>query len=80
PRGIVAASVAALVAVKSIKTHPELYSEANTLVFFVVMIIVFTVVFQSIVTTYISKALGVTEPEVKGFFIIGGNRFARELA
>ncbi|EDN35508.1 hypothetical protein FTDG_01463 [Francisella tularensis subsp. novicida GA99-3548] len=80
PRGIVAASVAALVAVKIIKSHPELYSEANTLVFFVFMIIVFTVVFQSIVTPYISKALGVTEPEGKGFLIIGGNRFARELA
>lgn len=80
PRGIVAASVAALVAVRITKSHPELYSEANTLVFFVFMIIVFTVVFQSIFTPYISKLLKVTEPEGKGFLIIGGNRFARELA
>lgn len=80
PRGIVAASVAALVAVKITKSHPELYNEANTLVFFVFMIIVFTVVFQSIFTPYISRALKVTEPEGKGFLIIGGNRFARELA
>lgn len=80
PRGIVAASVAALVAVKITKSHPELYSEANTLVFFVFMIIVFTVIFQSIFTPAISRALGVTEPEGKGFLIIGGNRFARELA
>lgn len=37
-------------------------------------------VFQSIFTPYISKLLKVTEPEGKGFLIIGGNRFARELA
>lgn len=80
PRGIVAASVAALVAVKIIKLHPELQHEADMLVFFVFMIIVFTVVFQSVFTPMISKLLGVTEPEGKGFLIIGGNRFARELA
>lgn len=80
PRGIVAASVAALVAVKITKAHPELHSEANTLVFFVFMIIVFTVVFQSIFAPAISKMLGVTEPEGKGFLIVGGNKFARELA
>lgn len=80
PRGIVAASVAALVAVKITKAHPELANEANILVFFVFMIIVFTVVFQSIFAPFISKLLKVTEPEGKGFLIIGGNRFARELA
>jgi len=80
PRGIVAASVAALVAVKITKMHPELHHEADVLVFFVFMIIVFTVVFQSVFTPVISKRLGVTEPEGKGFLIIGGNRFARELA
>ncbi|GAB4221773.1 MAG: sodium:proton antiporter [Francisella sp.] len=80
PRGIVAASVAALVAVKIGKSNPALYNHASTLVFFVFMVIVFTVVFQSIVTPYISKCLGVSEPEGKGFLIIGGNRFARELA
>ncbi len=80
PRGIVAASVAALVALKITKMHPELQHEADILVFFVFMIIVFTVVFQSIFTPIISKALDVTEPEGKGFLIIGGNRFARELA
>lgn len=63
-----------------IKMHPELQHEADILVFFVLMIIVFTVVFQSICTPAISKALGVREPEGKGFLIIGGNRFARELA
>ena len=63
-----------------IKMHPELQHEADILVFFVFMIIVFTVVFQSIFTPAISKALGVREPEGKGFLIIGGNRFARELA
>ncbi|QIV95323.1 sodium/proton antiporter (CPA1 family) [Allofrancisella inopinata] len=80
PRGIVAASVAALASVKIIKTQPELYDEANTLVFFVFMIIVFTVIFQSVFAPFISKLLKVTEPEGKGFLIIGGNRFARELA
>lgn len=80
PRGIVAASVAALVAVKITKAHPDLYGEANTLVFFVFMIIVFTVVFQSIFAPSVSKLLGVTEPEGNGFLIVGGNKFARELA
>ncbi|WP_442902180.1 cation:proton antiporter [Francisella sp. 19S2-10] len=80
PRGIIAASVAALVAVKISKANPELTTQANTLVFFVFMVIIFTVIFQSIFTPPISKALGVTEPEGKGFLIIGGNRFARELA
>nr|WP_150467173.1 sodium:proton antiporter [Francisella sp. SYW-9] len=80
PRGIVAASVAALVAVKISHSNSDLTSQADTLVFFVFMIIIFTVIFQSIFTPAISKALGVTEPEGKGFLIIGGNRFARELA
>jgi CPA1 family monovalent cation:H+ antiporter len=80
PRGIIAASVAALVAVKISRSNPELTSQADTLVFFVFMIIIFTVIFQSIFTPSISKTLGVTEPEGKGFLIIGGNRFARELA
>ena len=80
PRGIVAASVVALVAVKITKSNPEFINQANILVFFVFMIIIFTVIFQSIFTPSISKALGVTEPEGKGFLIIGGNSFARELA
>ena len=80
PRGIIAASVAALAEVKIIKFSPELQQQANTLVFFVFMVIVFTVIFQSIFVPYISKFLKVSEPEGKGFLIIGGNAFARELA
>lgn len=80
PRGIVAASVAALVAMKIIKVAPEEVDTANTLVFFVFMIIVLTVIFESLFVPFLSRALKVSEPEGKGFLIIGGNKFARELA
>ena len=80
PRGIVAASVAALVAFKLININVDLRVEANTLVFFVFMIIVLTVIFQSLFVPPISRMLKVSEPEGKGFLIIGGNVFAREVA
>ena len=80
PRGIVAASVAALVSVKILTNHPEYRDQVDILVFFVFMVIVFSVIFQSIFTPYISRLLKVTEPESKGFLIIGGNRFGREIA
>jgi hypothetical protein len=80
PRGIVAASVAALVSVKILTNHPEYRDQVDILVFFVFMIIVFSVIFQSIFTPYISRLLKVTEPESKGFLIIGGNRLGREVA
>ncbi len=80
PRGIVAASVAALVAFKLVSINADLHAEANTLVFFVFMIIVLTVIFQSLFVPPISRMLKVSEPEGKGFLIIGGNVFAREVA
>jgi len=79
PRGIVAASVAALVAAKLVTIDVDFKDEANLLVFFVFMVIVLTVIFQSVFVPPISRWLGVSEPEGKGFLIIGGNKFAREL-
>ncbi len=77
PRGIVAASVAALFALKlSALGLPG----AETLVPLVFLLIIATVVVQSATSRTLAKALGVAEPEPKGVLIFGANRVAREVA
>lgn len=77
PRGIVAAAVSALFALKL-----ELigYENADVLVTLVFFVIVFTVTLQSLTTTTIANLLGERAPIPNGFLIFGGNQFARNLA
>ncbi|MDC0948909.1 sodium:proton antiporter [Gammaproteobacteria bacterium] len=75
PRGIVAAAVSALFALKLGDAYPG----ANLLVPLTFSIIIGTVVIQSLSARPIAEWLGVAEPAPNGVLIAGGNRFAIEL-
>lgn len=77
PRGIVAAAVSALFA---LRLEESGYADAQLLTALTFAIIIGTVVFQSATARLVAQKLGVTEPEPKGLVIIGANRVARKLA
>lgn len=74
PRGIVAAAVAALFA---IRLEEAGYSEATLLVPLTFLIIIGTVVIQSATAKHIARWLGVREPPPTGVLIIGAGNVAR---
>lgn len=76
PRGIVAAAISALFA---IKLEAAGYPEAELLVPLTFSVIIGTVVLQSATSRFIAKRLGVAEPEPRGFLIIGANMVARAI-
>ncbi|MGR8999193.1 MAG: cation:proton antiporter [Gammaproteobacteria bacterium] len=94
PRGIVAAATAAVFTVrlqehgyeaeKIFPTHlalmPLEYLQAGLLAPLTFMVIIGTVVLQSITARFIALRLGVAQPEAKGILIVGANSFAREIA
>ncbi|REC95986.1 cation:proton antiporter [Kushneria indalinina] len=77
PRGIVAAAVASLFAIKLEQAGVE---GAEMLVPITFLVIIGTVVIQSLFSKPIVKALKVNEPEPTGFLIIGANPVARAIA
>lgn len=77
PRGIVAAAISALFA---IKLEQSGYKEASLLVPLTFMVIIGTVVLQSSTASFIAKRLGVAEPDPKGVLIIGANLVALAVA
>ncbi|MEJ2470029.1 MAG: sodium:proton antiporter [Desulfuromonadales bacterium] len=77
PRGIVAAAISALFA---IKLEAVGYLNAPQLVPLTFMVIIGTVVLQSATAGPIAKWLKVAEPEPKGFLIVGANLPARRIA
>ena len=77
PRGIVAASVSALFALKLTALGVP---GAETLVPLVFILIIATVVVQSATSRALAKALGVAEPDPNGVMIFGSNRVAIEVA
>lgn len=77
PRGIVAAAITALFA---IKLEGLGYQDAPQLVSLTFMVIIGTVLLQSATAGPIAKFLKVAEPEPKGFLIVGANRVARVIA
>ncbi len=77
PRGIVAAAVAAVFAIR-LQTHG--YEQASLLVPLTFLVIIGTVVVQSATARGIARWLGVAEPEPSGFLIIGANPVARSIA
>ncbi len=76
PRGIVAAAVTALFA---LRLQQQGYERAELLVPLAFTIIIGTVVLQSATAGILARLLGVAEPEPKGFLIIGANSFARAI-
>lgn len=76
PRGIVAASISSLFAIKLDSFGMQ---EANLLVPMTFMVIIGTVVLQSITARPVAIALQVSEPAPKGFLILGANDVARQI-
>lgn len=76
PRGIVAAAVSALFALRLEEEH---FAQASLLVPMTMLIIIGTVVLQSATARTFAKVLNVAEPEPRGFLIIGANSVARAL-
>ncbi|MBE0439432.1 MAG: sodium:proton antiporter [Gammaproteobacteria bacterium] len=77
PRGIVAAAVTALFALRLQEIGVE---NAELLVPLAFSIIIGTVVLQSATSKFLAQRLGVAEPEDNGFLIIGANPVARLIA
>ena len=77
PRGIVAASVAALVAIRLAESG---YQQADRLVPLTFFVIIGTVVIYSLITAPLARLLAVSEPEPRGFLIVGANSIARAIA
>lgn len=77
PRGIVAAAVSALFAIKLEAIN---YPNANLLVSLTFIIIITTVVVQSATARPLAKLLGVAEPESIGLLIVGANPVAQAIA
>ena len=94
PRGIVAAATAAVFTVrlqehgyeaeKVFPAHlalmPLEYVQAGFLVPLTFMVIIGTVVLQSLTARFIGLRLGVAQPEARGILIVGANALAREIA
>lgn len=77
PRGIVAAAVSALFALKLEKLG---YAEADLLVPMVFLVIIATVVLQSLTSVHVANFLGMRAPAPNGFLIFGASKFSRMLA
>lgn len=77
PRGIVAAAIAALFA---LRLQEQGYSDAALLVPLTFMVIIGTVVLQSATSRLFAVWLGVAEPEPRGFLIVGAGPVARAIA
>jgi CPA1 family monovalent cation:H+ antiporter len=77
PRGIVAAAVSALFA---LKLEQQGYAEADLLVSLTFMVIIGTVVFQSATAGFLANKLGVASSESKGILMVGSNPVAVALA
>ena len=74
PRGIVAAAISALFALRLEELG---YPEARLLVPLTFLIIIGTVILQSLSARPLARLLGVAEPEPRGVLIVGANPVAR---
>ena len=76
PRGIVAAAVSSLFALRLADIG---YPEATDLVAYTFLIIIATVVLQSLTARAATRALGLAEAEPNGMLIVGANPVARAI-
>jgi len=77
PRGIVAAAISALFA---LRLEAAGFEQASVLVALTFIIIVGTVIFQSATARPLARILKVSEPAPRGFLIVGANPVARAIA
>ncbi|MBF7073571.1 sodium:proton antiporter [Glaciecola sp. MH2013] len=77
PRGIVAAAVSALF---SLKLEALDYAQVDVLVPMVFLIIIATVVVQSLTSAKVAQWLGMRAPAPNGYLIFGGAQFSRMFA
>ena len=77
PRGIVAAAISALFA---LRLQDQGYPQAALMVPLTFLVIIGTVVLQSATARPLARWLGVAEPEARGFLMIGANPVARHIA
>lgn len=77
PRGIVAAAVASLFA---IKLGDLGYAQADLLSALTFMVIIVTVLLNSFTSKWMARRLGVMEEEPRGILIVGANAVARAIA
>lgn len=77
PRGIVAAAISALFALKLAEKG---FADADLLVSLTFTVIIGTVLIQSLSAGFIGRLLGVSDPEPYGFLIVGATPLARRLA
>ncbi len=77
PRGIVAAAVSALF---SLKLEEVGYQGADILVPIVFLVIISTVVIQSLTATKVAEMLDVRDPEPNGFLLFGASDFSTAFA
>jgi len=77
PRGIVAAAVSSLFA---LRLEQRGFAGADVLVHLTFMMIIGTVLIQSATAARIARALGVTAPQPRSVLIVGATRLARQLA
>lgn len=76
PRGIVAAAVSSLFALRLQEVG---YAEADLLVSYTFLIIIVTVVVQSVSARFVGRALGLVEEEPRGILIVGANQVSRTI-
>ncbi len=77
PRGIVAAAVSAIFALRLVDAGVP---QAELLVPITFSVIIGTVLLQSVTARYLAKALGVAESAPRGYLIVGANPVARLIA
>ncbi|GAA6184413.1 MULTISPECIES: sodium:proton antiporter [Alteromonadaceae] len=77
PRGIVAAAVSALF---SLKLEALNYAQIEVLVPLVFLVIISTVVVQSLTAVHVAQWLGIRAPKPNGYLIFGGGEFCRMFA
>ena len=77
PRGIIAAAVSALFA---LNLEAQGYPQAEVLVPMIFIIIIVTVVVQSLTSAHVAKWLGLRSAHPNGVFLFGASQFSRALA
>lgn len=77
PRGIVAAAISAIFA---LRLEQEGYAEAGLLVPYTFIVIIATVAIYGLSANPLSKLLGVAKPQPRGFLILGAHSWARSIA
>ncbi len=77
PRGIVAAAISALFGLRLTQAG---FPQADLLVPLAFMVIIGTVLLQGATAGWLARALGIAEPEPRGYLIVGANRVARAIA